>query len=332
MDKKIMIIAEIGMNHEGSIGQATALVKAAKESGVDAVKFQMHISKEETIRSAPTPSYFKNESRFEYFDRTAFTMEEWKELRDLCKELHLAFIISPFSAEAVRRIVEIGVDYIKIPSGEVTNIPYLKYIAETNIPVILSSGMSTLDELDEAVDILKFCELTVMQCTSEYPCRPESVGFNLIGEMRKRYQGKMIGFSDHSDNIWTSIAAVCFGAEMIERHFTLSRKMYGPDAYMSLEPDSMKELVEAVTFIKKAVDTPIDKNSIGKFSDMRHTFQKSIVSVKNIKKGDIITAQDIAIKKPGNGIQPRLYDSVIGKKALKNISEDSVITEGDIEW
>lgn len=332
MSNKVLVIAEIGMNHEGSIGQAEALVKAAKDCGVDAVKFQMHISKEETIRNAPSPTYFKNESRYEYFNRTAFSMEEWKILKNLCKELGLMFVISPFSIEAVKRIAEIGVDYIKIPSGEVTNIPYLRYISQTKIPAILSSGMSTLKELDEAVEILKEADLTIMQCTSEYPCRPESTGFNLIKELAERYKEIPIGFSDHSDNIWTSIAAVCYGASMVERHFTLSRKMYGPDAYMSLEPDAMEELVHAVDFIKKAVDSPIDKNDIGKFSDMRYTFQKSIVSLKDLKAGDVITEDNIAIKKPGNGIQPKRYEEVMGKRVKKDISEDCVIMEGDIEW
>lgn len=223
---KIKLIAEIGMNHEGSVGQAKMLIKAAKENGADAVKFQMHISEEETLRCAPAPSYFTGENRYDYFERTAFTLDEWKEIKKYCQEQMIEFIVSPFSIEAVRRLVEIGVDEIKIPSGEVTNIPYLRYIAEQPIPVILSSGMNTWSEVEEAYNILsKNSEASILQCTSEYPCKPENLGLNIITDLAEKYPDIAIGFSDHSDNIWSSILAVCFGAKIIERHFTLSKLM-----------------------------------------------------------------------------------------------------------
>lgn len=331
--RKVYLIAEIGMNHEGSLGQAKMLAKAAKENGADAVKFQMHISEEETLKSAPAPSYFTGESRYEYFNRTAFTMEEWKELKEYCAELHVQFIVSPFSIEAVRRLMEIGVDALKIPSGEVTNTPYLKYISQFSVPIILSSGMNTWDEVVEAYKILsKANEVSVLQCTSEYPCRPEHLGLNILDELKNEFPDVRIGFSDHSDNIYSSIIAVCKGAEIVERHFTLSKLMYGPDAYMSLEPSELCDLRKAVDYACIALDGKVDKNDITGFETMRITFQKSIVSAVNIKAGDIITADMLAYKKPGSGIPAKRYEELIGRKAKRNITQNTMIEEEDIEW
>lgn len=331
--KKVLLIAEIGMNHEGSLGQAKMLAKAARESGADAVKFQMHISEEETLRSAPAPSYFTGEGRYDYFNRTAFTMEGWKELRACCKELGLQFIVSPFSIEAVRRLMEIGVDAIKIPSGEVTNTPYLKYITRFSVPVILSSGMNTWDEVVEAYQILsKVNEVSVLQCTSEYPCQPEHLGLNILQDMKKAFPNAPIGFSDHSDNIYSSIVAVCKGAEIIERHFTLSKLMYGPDACMSLEPRELSELRKAVDYAVIALESCTDKNDIAAFESMRITFQKSVVSKVDIKAGDVITEDMLAYKKPGCGIPAKRYEEIIGRKARRDIAENTMLEEGDIEW
>lgn len=330
---KIKLIAEIGMNHEGSFGQAKMLIKAAKENGADAVKFQMHISEEETLRCAPAPSYFTGENRYDYFERTAFTLDEWKEIKKYCQEQMIEFIVSPFSIEAVRRLVEIGVDEIKIPSGEVTNIPYLRYIAEQPIPVILSSGMNTWSEVEEAYKILsKNTEVSILQCTSEYPCKPENLGLNIITDLAEKYPDMAIGFSDHSDNIWSSILAVCFGAKIIERHFTLSKLMYGPDAYMSLEPRELLELRKALDYASIALCSKVDKNDIAKYEVMRATFQKSIVAALDIPCGTIITEEMLAYKKPGTGIPAKRYSELIGKKTQKNINKDSMIEEGDIEW
>lgn len=331
--RKVYLIAEIGMNHEGSLGQAKMLAKAAKENGADAVKFQMHISEEETLKSAPAPSYFTGESRYEYFNRTAFSMEEWKELKKYCAELNVQFIVSPFSIEAVRRLIEIGVDALKIPSGEVTNTPYLKYISQFSVPIILSSGMNTWDEVVEAYEILsKANEVSVLQCTSEYPCQPEHLGLNILDELKNEFPDARIGLSDHSDNIYSSIIAVCKGAEIIERHFTLSKLMYGPDAYMSLEPNELCDLRKAVDYACIALDGKVDKNDITGFETMRITFQKSIVSAIDIKAGDIITEDMLAYKKPGSGIPAKRYEELIGRKAKRDITQNTMIEEEDIEW
>ena len=234
--KDRLTIAEIGMTHDGSLGQALELTKTAAECGVDAVKYQLHISEAETTRNAPQPPYFKAEPRYEFFKRTAFTKEQWQQIKKQCEECEVKFIVSPFSIEAVQILEEIGVDAIKLPSGEITNIPYLEYIAQTGIPVIISSGMSSWEELCDCVKIFKErnCNYAIMQCTSEYPCPPEEVGLNVIDRIKETYPGIPVGLSDHSEGVWAAIAAWMKGATIIEKHFTLSKKMYGPDAKMSM--------------------------------------------------------------------------------------------------
>jgi sialic acid synthase SpsE len=235
--------------------------------------------------------------------------------------------------EAVDILEEIGVEAYKIPSGEVTNYPYIEYIAKTKKPIILSTGMTTFEEVDEAIKTIKkyHDKIVIMQCTSEYPCLPESVGINIIKVLENRYNLE-VGFSDHTEDNWASIIAVYEGAKYIERHFTVSRKMYGPDAYMSLEPQDLEALVKGIKFVEKMKDSPVKKEKIDKFSDMRKTFQKSVVSVGDIKAGEIITEDKIGLKKPGTGLEPKYYYEIIGKKAKQNIVKDRVILKEDIEW
>lgn len=331
---KRLIIAEIGMTHDGSLGQAKALIRSAAESGVDAVKLQMHISCEETIHNAPQPPYFKGEPRYEFFERTAFSMEQWKEIKDLCKELGVYFLVSPFSIEATKRLISLGVEAIKIPSGEITNIPYLKHMSQFPIPIIISSGMSSWTELTDCVKIFEESNsnYAILQCTSEYPCRPEKVGLNVIEELRQTYPNIPIGFSDHTEGIWADIAAWMLGANIIEKHFTISKLMYGPDAYMSLEPVEMKQLCDGIKNLQVVMDTPIDKTNIEDLSEMKRIFQKSIVSAKDIEKGTIIDESMLAYKKPGTGLETKYYKDIIGKKTLRDLKSDETIQYKDIEW
>lgn len=332
--KKRLIIAEIGMTHDGSLGQALELIKAAAASGVDAVKFQMHISSEETIKNAPQPPYFKAEPRYEFFERTAFTIKQWKQLKQQCVDCSVKFIVSPFSVEAVKRLEEIGVDALKIPSGEITNIPYLEYIAQTKIPVIISSGMSSWKELDECVCIFqkRNSNFAILQCTSEYPCPPEAVGLNVIKEVKEKYHHCAVGLSDHSEGIWASIAAWMEGATIIERHFTLSKLMYGPDAKMSMEPQEMKQLCDSIKQLEIALNNPVDKSECQQFIEMKKIFQKSIVAIKPIKAGTTIAENMIGYKKPGTGLETKYYKDIIGKKTKVDLEFDDIIQKGDIEW
>lgn len=331
---KRLVIAEIGMTHDGSLGQAIMLTRGAAEAGVDAVKYQMHISEAETIHNAPQPPYFKDEPRYEFFKRTAFNMEQWKKLKGECHQLGVKFIVSPFSIEAVKQLEEIGVDAIKIPSGEITNIPYLEYIAKTGFTVLVSSGMSDWEELSECVNILREgnTKLAILQCTSEYPCPPENVGLNILDELKEKFPEVPIGLSDHSDGVWAAIAAWMKGATIIEKHFTLSKKMYGPDAKMSMEPEEMRILCESLKNLEIALNTPVDKNRAEQFEHMKTIFQKSIVAIKKMKAGERITEEHIGFKKPGTGLETRYYKEILGKRVTRDLGLDDIIYKGDIEW
>lgn len=331
---KRKVIAELGMTHDGSLGQAEAMIIAAAECGVDAVKLQTHISEAETIRNAPQPPYFKAEPRYEYFKRTAFDMDQWKRLKACAKENNVEFISSPFSIEAIKFLLDLGIDAFKVPSGEITNIPYLEFLADAQVPTIVSSGMSSEAEVETCMEIFlkKNCNVALMQCTSEYPCDPKHVGFNIIDEYREKYKGIPLGFSDHTSGEWASIGAFMKGAKLIEKHFTLSKKMYGPDAKMSMEPAEMAQLVESIKNIEIALNSPVDKKDVSAFADMKEIFQKSIVSITCIPAGTPITADMLGYKKPGTGLETRYYKEIIGKTAKRDLHFDDIIQKEDINW
>ena len=330
--RKAYIIAEIGNTHEGSVGLAKQFIKSAADCGVDAVKFQTHIFEAESLPSAPNPPYFKDETRKEYFERTAFSIGEFKILKEFAeKECKVDFFSSPFSLEAVDFLEEVGVSTFKIPSGEVSNIPLLERINKTGKKVILSSGMSSWEELDRAVDVFKDRDkLTVLQCTSEYPCKPENSGLNIMQEIRNRYQCK-VGFSDHTLGIGVPLTAVILGADVIEKHFTLSKLMYGSDAKNSTEPEEFKNMVYNIRAGELALYSKIDKNEItSKLGEMKYIFEKSIVSSRELKVGHVITEEDLAFKKPGDGIPARAYKEIIGKTVKTTIPANEKIDYSQI--
>jgi N-acetylneuraminate synthase len=327
----IYIVAEAGMNHDGSVGIAGRLVDVAAECGADAVKFQLHDAAAETTADAPTPPYFGAEPRYSYFERTAFTDEEWRSLRARCEERGVEFVCSPFSVEAVDRLEGIGVDRYKLGSGEVTNVPLLERLAETGKSVLLSSGMSSWDELDRAVEILRGVPLTVLQCTSEYPCSPERVGLNVMLEMRDRYRVP-VGLSDHTLGTAASVAAAALGAAAVEKHFTLSKEMYGPDAAMSLEPDELARLVREVREVERMLAAPVDKDDLAGLSEMKRIFEKSVVSTLPIEAGAVIGPEMVAIKKPGTGIPAARFAEVVGRRATRAIAADTVLRDDDVDW
>lgn len=327
------IIAEIGMNHDGSLGQAKCLIEAAAEAGADAVKFQVHIPEAETLKDAPTPPYFGEEPRFEYFKRTAFNRSQLLQLKKLAESKGLVFLCSPFSIPAVDLLESINIPAYKIPSGEVVNLPLLEYIAQKGKPIIISSGMSSLAELEEAISLIrKFNQdIVLLQCSSEYPCPYERVGLNLLREFRERFD-LPVGVSDHTLTIYTAIAAVTLGACVVEKHFTLSKRMYGPDAKFSLTPDEFRQLVDGIRAVETALLYRVEKNDIERFKEMRRIFQKSIVSAVDIRKGTAIQEEMVSVKKPGDGLPPKYFKEIVGKKALRDIPKDSLIYKEDIEW
>jgi N-acetylneuraminate synthase len=326
-----LIIAEIGSTHDGSFGNARCLIDAAAECGVDAVKFQTHIAEVETLSDAPVPPFFKDEPRLEYFKRTAFTKSQWIELKNHAESQGLIFLSSPFSIEAVELLEGLGVTQYKIPSGEVTNLPMLEVIAKTGKPVLLSSGMSSWAELDEAVNTIReyHDRLTVLQCTTEYPCPYEKVGLNVMLEMQERYE-LPVGLSDHTLTNYAAFAAVTLGATVIEKHFTLSRRMYGSDAKHSLEPAEMTDLVRGIRAIETMLANRVDKDDITHFATMKETFEKSVVSLVDIPEGVVITRAMIGIKKPGTGIPARYYYNIIGKRSRCHIPANTLLHDDDV--
>ena len=328
---KTQIIAEIGANHEGSLQSAMQFVYMAAEIGVDVVKFQCHIAEAETLEDAPSPPYFNSkETRTEFFKRTAFTKEEMRQLKAYAESMDVKYLCSPFSLEAVDLLEDIGVYAYKIPSGEVTNIPLLEKIAKTDKPVYLSSGMSNLNELDKAVETLGSKKLTLMQCSSIYPCPNDKVGLNMIRELGERYH-RPVGFSDHTLDNYAAFAAVALGAVAIEKHFTLTNDVRSPDASFSLTPDKFAEMIEGIRRIEETIQ-PIDKNDIDEYKEMRHIFTKSIVISTDIQKGTPISADMIVFKKPGDGLSPKYSKTIIGKKTKRFLRKGSTIYEQDIEW
>ena len=327
-----MIIAEIGSVHDGSFGNAKKLIELVAKCGADAVKFQTHIGKEESLKNAPNPGYFNSESRIEYFDRTSFNEIQWLELKKIAHENNLLFISSPFSLEAVDFLEKIGIDIYKIPSGEVSNIPLLEKISKVKSPIILSSGMSNWQEIDLAYETLKdHKDLTIMQCTSAYPCPNNQVGLNVIKEIKQRFSNVKIGFSDHTMGYSAPIAAAALGAEIIEKHFTFSRDMYGSDAKHSMEPKEFQILCKELKNTWEIIKNPVDKNDNSSFKKMKQIFEKSIVFSKNMKKGESVKLNDLKFKKPGTGIPAKDYKLIINKTLTKDINKDVLIKYSDIK-
>jgi N,N'-diacetyllegionaminate synthase len=331
MTNRIQIIAEVGSVHDGSLGNAKMLIEAAASCGVDAVKFQTHIAEAETLPDAPMPPYFKGEPRFEYFKRTGFALDEWRSLQQHCDDNKVEFLSSPFSIEAVELLEQVGVGTYKIPSGEITNLPLLERIAQTGKPVLLSSGMSSWDELDSAVETVRrsHSQIVVMQCTSEYPCPYEKVGLNVMIQMKDRYN-LPVGLSDHTLTPYACFAAAALGAQVLEKHFTFSRLMYGSDAPHSLEPDELTDLVQGVRAIETMMTNPVDKNDASGFGEMKSIFEKSLVSLTDIPAGAEFTSSMVGAKKPGTGIPAARFGEIIGKKAAQDIPADHLLSDEDI--
>ena len=328
----VFIIAEVGSTHDGSFGNAGRAIDTVADMGADAVKFQTHIAEAETLPNAPMPPFFKGEPRLEYFKRTAFSKEQWQDLKAHAEERNLVFLSSPFSIPAVELLEGVGMTRYKIPSGEVTNLPMLEVIAQTGKPVLLSSGMSSWEELDEAVETIQkhHNKITVLQCTSEYPCPPEQVGLNVMLEMRERYD-LPVGLSDHTITIYAPIAAVTLGATVVEKHFTLSKRMYGSDARHSLEPEEFSEMVCGIRAVESMLANPVDKGDVRRFTGMKEIFEKSLVAEVDIPAGTTLTRAMIGEKKPGTGMPSKQLGEVIGARARRDISRDSLLKPEDLE-
>jgi N,N'-diacetyllegionaminate synthase len=325
------IIAEIGSVHDGSFGNAKCLISSAIRSGADIVKFQLHIFDEESLSSAPNPKYFNDESRKDYFKRTSFSKKQWMELKKYTEELGAQFLVSPFSIAAVDFLESIDVSFYKVPSGEVNNLPLLERLAITKKTILLSSGMSSWAELDKAVKLLiKGNNLILMQCSSLYPCPPESVGLNVITEMQARYDCS-IGFSDHTLGHSASIAAAVLGATVIEKHVTFSKSMYGSDAAHSMEMDEFNSFCNNVKETWNMLANRVNKSDISQYLETKKIFEKSIVSSMPIDKESLIDLEMLSYKKPGDGILACDYHKIIGKKLKISVDKDYKFDWKDFE-
>lgn len=332
---RCLIIAEIAQTHDGSLGQAHAFIDAAAHAGADAVKFQTHIAAAESTLDEPWRVKFspQDKSRYDYWRRMEFSAEQWADLKRHAENHGLLFLSSPFSREAFKLLNEIGVSVWKIASGEVGNSYLLKKIIETGSPVILSSGMSDWQELDEAVAQIreKGNPLAVLQCTSAYPCPPEKIGLNVMQNLRQRYDCAT-GLSDHSGKIFAGLAAAALGAEVLEIHLTFSREMFGPDVPSSVTTAEFSQLTAGVREIEKMLESPIDKaEAAEELKFLRRIFTKSIYAGEFIPAGTVLDEKHLRLKKPGNGIPAGHLPNLIGQKLRRSLQADEMILLEDIE-
>ncbi|MCH3881942.1 N-acetylneuraminate synthase family protein [Tenacibaculum aquimarinum] len=329
----IFTIAEIAQAHEGSIALAHKYIDAVAKTGCSAIKFQTHIASAESSIHEPFRIRFsEDKTRFDYWKRMEFSLEQWKELKQHCDDVELEFMSSPFSNKAVDLLEEVGVKRYKVGSGEVNNFVLLEKIAQTGKPVIVSSGMSSFEELDATVQFLKERNVaySILQCTTSYPTKPIQFGLNVLQELKDKYNVP-VGFSDHSSTIEACISATALGAEILEFHVVFDKNSKGPDATSSLTFDEVSMLVKAVNNIDIALKNPIDKNDNSQFSDLKQIFEKSLAINKDLPKGHVLSFSDLETKKPkGFGILASNYQKVIGKKLKKDLQQWSFLNETDI--
>ena len=329
--KRALIIAEAGVNHNGNLDLAKRLVDAAKESGADIVKFQTGNPTALTSRYAEKAEYQKentgaDESQLEMLKKLMLSHEEFYELKDYCDTVGIEFLSTPFDLGSIDFLEKLGCDIWKIPSGEITNLPYLEKIASMHKQIIMSTGMATLDEVGDALQVLKnngADGITLLQCTTQYPTPYESVNLRAMLTLKEKF-GCKVGYSDHTKGIEVPIAAVAMGAEVIEKHFTLDRNMPGPDHKASLEPDELKKMVSSIRHIEQAMGDGVKKPSETEIPNMI-VARKSIIASHDIRKGEILTKDNITTKRPGNGISPMKWYEVLGTKAVRDFKEDELI-------
>ncbi len=329
-----MIIAEVGQAHDGSLGTAHAFIDAVAGAGADAVKFQTHLADAESTVDEPWRVRFsrQDETRLDYWRRMEFTEAQWSGLREHAHERGLEFHSSPFSLEAVELLARVGIDRWKIASGEVGNRPLLAAVAADGRPVIVSSGMSDLPEVEQAVTMLREAgrDVTVLQCTSAYPCPPEELGLNLIAEYRDRF-AVPVGLSDHSGTIAAGIAAATLGAAALEVHVTFSRQAFGPDVSSSLTIEELAALVNGVRFVTTALDHPATTDKASTRDTMRSLFTRSVAAARPLPAGHILEAGDLTLKKPGTGIPADRLDSLLGRRTAHAVDPDRLLVDEDLE-
>lgn len=336
---KVFIIAEAGVNHNGSLDNATKLIDLAAKSGADAIKFQSFKAKNLVAKNAPKAIYQEKntpqtESHYEMIKKLEIDEEFHEQLIKHCKKHDIEFLSSPFDIESARFLFELGLRKFKIPSGEITNLPYLKYIGQLKADVILSTGMANLEEIEAALNILvesgtQKDNITILHCNTEYPTPIEDVNLFAMQTIGSKF-GVKVGYSDHTLGIEVPLAAVALGACVIEKHFTLDKNLPGPDHKASLEPDELKAMVKAIRNIELAISG--DGLKVPSKSEQKNMgiARKSIHLAQKIKKGEVIKPEDLIMKRPGDGISPMQMELVIGRIALKDMEEDYKLSFEDL--
>lgn len=333
--KKVFIIAEIGVNHNGDIDLAKKMIDSAVESGADAVKFQTFKAEDITTKSASKADYQnKNspmeDSQFEMLKKLELEYSEFKEINEYCKNKGTIFLSSPFDKDSVDFLDELGVPLFKLGSGEITNYPLIQHIKSKKKPLIISTGMTTLYEIQEVVDFIgdDVPELTIMHCITSYPSKCEETNLNFIKALQTKFKNP-IGFSDHSEGIEIPIAAVALGAKVIEKHFTIDKNLDGPDHKASLESKDFKRMVDYIRNVEKSLGS-FEKKISPNEKGIKKLVRKSIVTLTDIKKGQKLKEEMLSIKRPGTGIEPKNLENVIGLVAKKDIKKDSLLKWEDI--
>ncbi|PQJ24052.1 N-acetylneuraminate synthase [Limnobacter sp. SAORIC-690] len=330
---RTLIIAEAGVNHNGQIELAKRLIAEAALAGADLVKFQSFITSKSISLKAPKAEYQKattaeRESQYEMVKKLELTRADHEILIEECRRYKIGFFSTAFDEESFNMLRELGIDQVKIPSGELTNLPLIRYMTQFGMPVILSTGMANLGEIEATIEAIEKAgtprsRITVLHCNTEYPTPMADVNLRAMVNM-KRALGVEVGYSDHTHGIEIPIAAVALGARIIEKHFTLDRNLPGPDHKASLEPHQLKAMIEGIRNIEVALGDGIKRPSTSEFKN-KPIARKSIVAAKEIKAGDLLTEDNLAVKRPGTGISPMQWDLVIGRTAKRNFGIDELI-------
>ncbi|HEY2952228.1 MAG TPA: N-acetylneuraminate synthase family protein [Verrucomicrobiae bacterium] len=330
-----LIIGEVAQAHDGSLGTAHAYIDAIANAGADAVKFQTHLAAAESTPAEPWRVKFspQDESRYAYWKRMEFTGEQWLGLKHHAGEKGILFLSSPFSLEAVELLIRVGVPAWKLASGELAGAKMFDAMAATGLPFLVSSGMSSMSEIDAIVHRLRkrSLPLALMQCTTAYPCPAEKIGLNLLPFFRSRYHCA-VGLSDHSGTIYPGLAAAAIGCSALEVHVTLSRESFGPDVPASLTTFELKQLVEGVRFIERMKIHPVDKDTVAQeMMPLRKLFTKSLVAKVDLPAGTVLREEHLALKKPGTGIPEARIGEVLNRKLKKPMPANTLLQEQDLE-
>ena len=328
----VFIVAEAGVNHNGDVDLGKKLIDVAKYAEADAVKFQAFKAENVVTKYAEKASYQKettgpNKSQYNMIKRLELTDEEFKELYNYAKKNNIIFLSSAFDKESVDLLDNLGAPAFKVASGEITNFPLLRYIAEKKKPIILSTGMSTICEIEEALGVIRekgVEDIVLLHCVTSYPAKIENVNLRVIEALRHKFK-LPVGFSDHTLGITIPIAAAALGAVLVEKHFTLDRTLPGPDHRASLEPDELKDMIRAIRDVEKALGDGIKKPTKGE-DRIKKVVRRSIVAKMEIPKGTVITEDMLDLKRPGVGVEPKYLNDIIGKRAKKDIKPDELIT------